>query len=224
LRPGARTRCSDRYERQARTLGFVLIAGLDEAGRGSLFGPVYAAAVILDRARPIRGVNDSKLLEPDVRERLYDRIVDRALAWSVARAEAAEIDRINIYQASRLAMKRALEGLAPQPDYLFVDALSLDTRIEQRPLIHGDARCRSIAAASILAKVSRDREMAACDETFPGYGLARHKGYTTPEHLRALAELGPSPEHRLTYEPVRLAAGLTPRQSELFEGSGTACL
>jgi ribonuclease HII len=196
---------------------------LDEAGRGSLFGPVFAAAVILDSERPIRGLNDSKQLDPDTRERLYDRILERAVAWAVARAEATEIDRINIYQASRLAMKRALEVLAPRPDFLYVDALRLETAIEQRPLIHGDALCRSIAAASILAKVARDRAMVACDEAFPGYGLARHKGYATPEHLRALSELGPTPEHRRTYEPVRVAAGLAPQQARLFEESGTAC-
>jgi ribonuclease HII len=189
-----------------------LIAGLDEAGRGCLFGPVYAAAVILDPDRTIRGLNDSKQLDAETREELAVLIRERAVCWSVARAESVEIDRINIYQASRLAMKRALENLVPQPDYLFVDALVLDTAIEQRSLIHGDARCRSIAAASILAKVERDRVMHQYDEVYPGYGFGRHKGYSTPEHCEALQRLGITPEHRMSYRPVRIVAGLEPEQ------------
>lgn len=207
--------CTGRFETKARALGYVRVAGLDEVGRGCLFGPVYAAAVILDPARPIRGLNDSKLLEESERDRLFDRIQSQAIAWSVARAEAAEIDQINIYQASRLAMRRALEALNPQPDYLLVDALRLDTEIEQKPLIHGDARSRSIAAASIAAKVSRDRVMATYEARYPGYGLARHKGYATPEHRRTLTELGPTPEHRRSFMPVRIAAGLEPVQTAL---------
>ena len=195
------------------------MAGLDEAGRGCLFGPVFAGAVILDPQKPIRGLDDSKVLAEAERERLFDLIQARAIAWSAARAEASEIDQINIYQASRLAMKRALEALAPQPDYLLVDALRLDTPIEQKPLIHGDARSRSIAAASIVAKVSRDRIMATYEARYPGYGLARHKGYATPEHRRTLTQLGPTPEHRLSFMPVRIAAGLGPAQTNLaFDG------
>jgi ribonuclease HII len=207
--------CSSRFENKARADGFVRVAGLDEAGRGCLFGPVYAAAVILDPSRPIRGLNDSKQVEPSERERLFDLIQLRAIAWTVARAEAQEIDNINIYQASRLAMKRALESLTPQPDYLLVDALCLDTAIEQKSLIHGDARSRSIAAASIVAKVLRDRAMAEYEARYPGYGLAQHKGYATPEHRQRLAELGPTPEHRFSYMPVRIAAGLEPVQATL---------
>ena len=189
------------------------MAGLDEAGRGCLFGPVYAAAVILDPERPVRGLNDSKQLTAAKRESLAELIYQRAVAWSVAHVEAGVIDRINIYQASRLAMKQALERLDPQPDYLLVDALRLDTRIEQKPVIHGDALSHSIAAASILAKVSRDRALREFDQLYPGYGLAAHKGYCTRQHLDALARFGPTPQHRFSYAPVR---GV---QLELFPGS-----
>ncbi len=197
-------------ERAARANGYRAIAGVDEAGRGCLFGPVFAAAVILDPDRPIRGLNDSKVLPAEERERLSARIRERAVAWAVASADAAEIDRINIYQASRLAMKRALEQLDPAPDYLLVDALAVDIELPQQALIHGDARCRSIAAASILAKVDRDAAMCRWDTTYPAYGLARHKGYGTPEHCRALELHGATPEHRRTFEPVRIACGLPP--------------
>jgi ribonuclease HII len=192
------------------------VAGLDEAGRGCLFGPVYAAAVILDATRPVRGLRDSKILDAEQRLRLASLIRERAVAWSVASADNQEIDRINIYQASRLAMKRALDQLSPQPDYLLVDALTLETPIAQRAIIHGDALSRSIAAASILAKVERDQSMQEWDRRYPGYGFIRHKGYSTPEHIEALARLGPTPHHRFTYEPVRQAAGLD-TQLSLFE-------
>jgi ribonuclease HII len=216
--------CSTRFERQARLSGFSAIAGLDEAGRGCLFGPVYAGAVILDPAKPIRGLNDSKLLDEGTRARLFERIQTAAITWSVARAEAAEIDRINIYQASRLAMRRALEGLKPQPDYLLVDALRLDTPLPQLSLIHGDARSRSIAAASIVAKVLRDRAMADYEASYPGYGLGQHKGYATPQHKRALAELGPTPEHRRSTLPVRLAEALPVAASaQLYLGYEATC-
>jgi ribonuclease HII len=214
-----RFRCTSRLERMARKIGFRLIAGLDEAGRGSLFGPVFAAAVVLDPAHPVRGLNDSKQLDPDTRESLAVLIRRRACCWAVARAEAAEIDRINIYQASRLAMRRALEQLTPQPDFLLVDALRLDTLIPQRGVIHGDARSHSIAAASILAKVDRDACLREMDPLFPNYGLARNKGYSTPEHLRALDLHGPTSQHRFSYQPVRLAAGLD-SQLSLFAEAG----
>ncbi len=188
--------------------GFRRVAGFDEAGRGCLFGPVFAAAVVLDPGRPIRGLNDSKQVEPEVRQRLAGEIRVHALAWAVASVGSAEIDRINILQASRRAMKLALESLAPPPDYLLVDALHLDTAIAQQAVIHGDALSRSIAAASILAKVDRDASMAEWDRVYPGYGFAGHKGYGTARHLEALAKLGPTPDHRLSFEPVRQAAGL----------------
>jgi ribonuclease HII len=199
----ASRQCSSRIERALARQGYQRIAGLDEAGRGSLFGPVYAAAVILDPKRPVRGLNDSKLLPPEQRTLLAERIRERAQAWSVASADAVEIDRMNIYQAARLAMKRALDLLAPPPDYLLVDALTLDTSIPQRGIIHGDALSFSIAAASILAKVERDACMERWDDVYPQFGLRRHKGYACAEHLRALEAHGPTPQHRRSYEPVR---------------------
>ncbi len=191
------------YERAARGKGYTRIAGADEAGRGCLFGPVYAAAVILDPRKPIRGLRDSKQLTAEQREELYVRIKDRALAWAVASADAREIDRINILQASRLAMRRAVEALRPSPDYLLIDALTLDVDLPQEGVIHGDALCPSISAASILAKVDRDACMREWDARYPEYGFARHKGYPTPEHYDALARYGPTPEHRMSYAPVR---------------------
>jgi ribonuclease HII len=211
-----RLTCSSEFERRARRQGFSLIAGLDEAGRGCLFGPVCAAAVILDPHRPIRGLDDSKRLDPARREVLAARIRERATAWAVAFAEAREIDRINIYQASRLAMRRALEALRPQPDFLLTDAMRIESELPQMPLIHGDALSVSIAAASILAKTARDLRMAEWHERYPEFGLARHKGYGTPEHLRALSRFGPTPEHRLTFAPVRQAAGYAPKQESLW--------
>jgi len=191
------------FERRAAARGFRYVAGVDEAGRGCLFGPVHAAAVILDPARPIAGLNDSKRLSAPEREALAPRIRDRALAWAVGVASAAEIDRINILQASRLAMKRAVEALGVRADYLLVDACTVDVAIEQESIIKGDARSRSIAAASILAKTSRDARLRELDREYPGYGLASHKGYGAPEHLAALARLGPTAEHRKTFAPVR---------------------
>jgi ribonuclease HII len=189
-----------------------------------LFGPVFAAAVILDPDRPIRGLDDSKALEPDRREVLADRIYDRAKAWAVAASDAFEIDRINILQASRLAMRRAVERLIPACDHLLVDAVTVDVRLPQKALIHGDALCFSIAAASILAKVHRDRALRAWDEVFPEYGLASNKGYSTPEHIAALEKCGPTVLHRFSFEPVRLSSNLEVwtgypslvRQRELF--------
>lgn len=215
-------RCTNRLEKQAATQGFCRIAGLDEAGRGCLFGPVVASAVILDPARPIRGLNDSKQLAADVRESLALKIRETALAWSIGAADNKEIDRINIYQASRLAMGRALVKLQPPPDYLLVDALKLDTPIDQQSVIHGDALSRSIAAASILAKVERDRTMEEWDRLYPEYGFLRHKGYATPEHMEALEKFGPTPHHRFSYEPVRVAAGPSPQLS-LFAEAGQPC-
>ncbi len=203
-----RVRCTLKFEKRAFAMGYRRVAGLDEAGRGCLFGPVYAAAVVLDPDRPIRGLNDSKQVEPEDRERLFGEICERAAAWAVASVDSEEIDRINILQASRRAMKLALDALAPPPDFLLVDFVHVETVIPQESVIHGDALSRSIAAASIVAKVERDRAMRRWDSVYPGYGLASHKGYSTPAHLKALDELGPTPHHRFTYEPVRKAAGL----------------
>ncbi len=213
-------RCDETFERAARANGYRRIAGLDEAGRGCLFGPVYAAAVILAPEKPIRGLRDSKQLTAARREELAGLICERAEAWAVAWVEAAEIDRINIYQASRLAMKRALEKIAPPADYLLVDALTVEVKIAQCALIHGDARCRSIAAASILAKVHRDAALTRWSEIYPEFGLSRHKGYCTPEHLSALDKFGPTPHHRMSFAPVREAAGSS--QMPLFSAREAA--
>ena len=190
-------------EREARAAGFARVAGADEAGRGSLFGPVFAAAVILSPDRPIKGLRDSKLLSAGRREELAAVIVERAVAWAVSSVEAALIDRINIYNASGLAMKQALEQLEPAPDYALVDGMRLDILLPHQRVIHGDARCQAIAAASILAKVRRDECIREWDQVFPRYGLARHKGYGTRIHQLALKSLGECEVHRRTFKPIR---------------------
>jgi ribonuclease HII len=202
LRLLKRLHCTLRYEKKAWDKGARLVAGVDEVGRGSLFGPVVAGAVILDSAYRIRGLRDSKLLPPERRQVLAQRIREHAIAWSIAAVDVARIDQINIYHASRLAMRIAVAQLAPAADYLLVDALRLDCELPQRPIIHGDALSASIAAASIIAKVERDRMMCAWDPIYPEYGLASNKGYSTPHHLAALREHGPSPLHRQSFAPV----------------------
>jgi ribonuclease HII len=197
--------CSTRFERAARKLGWTRIAGLDEAGRGALFGPVVAAAVILNPKRRIVGLDDSKKLTAERRGELAVRIREYALAWAVAEIDAQRIDAWNIYQASRQAMDAALEQLSIRPDYLLIDAMKLDVLIEQKSLIKGDAKSVSIAAASILAKTHRDARMEEWDAVYPQYGLAQHKGYSTPEHLEALRIHGPTPLHRYSFTPVRVA-------------------
>src|ERR1700676_89726 len=199
-------RCSSRFEREARKCGWQRIAGLDEVGRGSLFGPVVAAAVILDPKRRIVGLDDSKKLTAERREVLAPRIREYALAWAIAEVDARRIDAWNIYQASRQAMTEALGQLKISPDYLLLDAMQLDVLVEQKSLIHGDSLSISIAAASIIAKVERDRVVTEWDLVYPQYGLARHKGYATPEHLAALHSHGPSPHHRFSFAPVRDAS------------------
>jgi ribonuclease HII len=195
--------CSSRFERAARQLGWTRIAGIDEAGRGALFGPVVAAAVILNPKRRIVGLNDSKKLTAERRDELAPRIREHALAWAVAEIDASRIDAWNIYQASRQAMTAALQQLSITPDYLLLDAMQLDVLIEQKSLIKGDMKSVSIAAASILAKTYRDARMNEWDAVYSGYGLAQHKGYGTPEHLEALRKLGPTPLHRNSFAPVR---------------------
>ena len=188
------------YEREARAQGFVRVAGVDEAGRGPLAGPVAAAAVILDPLRPILGLNDSKKLSPLKREYLFDQINEKALAFSVVLVEPSIIDEINILQATLQAMGQAIDQLHPKPDLLLVDAVRLDTNdIPSWPIIGGDAKSNSIAAASILAKVTRDRLMIELDQKYPGYGFAQHKGYGTSAHYAALAKLGISPCHRRSF-------------------------
>lgn len=196
-------RCTRRYERQAWSAGFGLVAGVDEAGRGALFGPVVAGAVILDPARRIPGLDDSKKLTALKRQVLSERIRSRALTWAVAEIQPERIDAWNIYQASRQAMERALAQLTPAPDYVLSDALPLDLQVPCKPVVEGDAKSVSIAAASILAKVHRDTLLEALDREFPGYGLARHKGYATRYHLEQLRRFGPTPLHRRSFAPVR---------------------
>jgi ribonuclease HII len=173
----------------------------------------------------VRGLNDSKLLEPERREVLAERIRERAVAWAIGAVDAATIDRVNIYQASRMAMRLAVNRLSPAPDFLLVDAVPLEIPLPQRALIKGDARCHAIAAASILAKVQRDACMRAWDAIFPEYGLAAHKGYATPEHCRALEQFGPTPLHRLSFEPVRAQSRFplaSAGQLDLFDVAGAS--
>ena len=192
-------------ENALRRVGFVHVAGCDEVGRGCLAGPVVAAAVVLHPERHIAGVCDSKAVPAAERERLYDRIVVDAVAWSVAWAEPDEIDRINIHQASLRAMQRAVLRLAPLPDVVLVDAFRVpDLPMAQRGVLHGDRRCSAIAAASIVAEVTRDRQMLALHGRDPRYGFDRHKGYATADHLDAVARFGYSEVHRRTFRPPTL--------------------
>lgn len=197
-----RLKCTLKYEKLAWASGAHLVAGVDEVGRGSLFGPVVAAAVILEPSYRIRGLRDSKLLDRETREKLAPRIREHSLAWSIAAVDVATIDQINIYWASKLAMENAVAGLTLRPDHLLIDALRIQCDCAQTPIIHGDALSASIAAASIIAKVERDAMIAAWDPAFPEYGLASNKGYSTPKHLKILREKGPTPLHRLSFAPV----------------------
>lgn len=192
------------YEREGRSLGFKSIAGVDEAGRGPLAGPVVAAAVIFPPDSFLNGVDDSKKLTEAKREELFSKIQEKAVSVGVGQASVDEIDRLNIYRATQLAMERAIEALTLKPDYLLTDAMPLPklSTIPQKPIIHGDALSASIAAASIIAKVTRDRHMRTLHEKYPHYGFENHKGYGTEEHLAALKEHGICPEHRLTFAPV----------------------
>ena len=202
LRLLKRLHCTLKFEKRAWSTGAKMVAGVDEVGRGSLFGPVVAAAVILHPEYRIRGLRDSKLLLADRREILAERIREHCIAWSVAAVDAARIDQINIYHASRLAMREAVASLQPAADHLLVDAMRIDCDLQQQKIIHGDALSASIAAASIIAKVWRDRLVREWDPVFPAYGLASNKGYSTPRHLKALREHGPSPLHRQSFAPV----------------------
>ena len=181
-----------------------LLAGVDEVGRGPLAGDVVAAAVILNPARPIAGLADSKVLSERKREALYPLIVERAQAFCVARASVDEIDRLNIFHATMLAMTRAVAGLGVEPEFVVVDGNRLPKwRYQSRAIVKGDSRVAAISAAAILAKVTRDREMAALDALYPGYGFAAHKGYGTARHLEALEKLGPCAIHRRSFRPIR---------------------
>jgi len=201
-----------RFERAAWRAGLRRVAGVDEAGRGPLAGPVVAAAVMLHPRWPIKGLQDSKLLAPSRRVELFTQILEEAMAVGVGSVDPETIDRINILEATRRAMLQAIGTLVLAPELVLIDALRLAAlSCPQRSLVHGDRRSASIAAASIVAKVTRDRLMAECDRQFPEYGFARHKGYCTPAHQAALAVYGPSPVHRRSFHGVWL-------QGELFSG------
>ena len=197
-----RRTASRTVENAVRRLGFSRVVGVDEVGRGCLAGPVVAAAVVLHPDRPIAGVRDSKLLTPAARERLYCEIIERASAWTIASAGPREVDQLNVHQASLQAMRRAIDGLAPLPDFVLVDGFRIpDLLLPQRPIIGGDRRCAAIAAASIVAKVTRDREMRELHSLDPRYGFDRHKGYATAQHLEAVARFGYSQVHRTSFRP-----------------------
>jgi ribonuclease HII len=205
--------CTDAPEQALRYHGYRIIAGVDEVGRGSLFGPVVAAAVILPAKIGIlarMGLKDSKQLTREQRERLDRKIRKVAIAFAIAEVDAETIDRLNIYQASRLAMLVAVERLSVAPDHLLIDAMRIDHPCAQTRIFYGDSLSLSIAAASVIAKVHRDALMRELDVLHPQYGLAAHKGYATPEHRRALVEHGPCPLHRMSFAPVAAALGPDP--------------
>ncbi|MBQ5967337.1 MAG: ribonuclease HII [Clostridiales bacterium] len=188
------------FEKECIEEGTPIACGIDEAGRGPLAGPVVAAACILDPEKPIYGLDDSKKLSPKKRDQLYDEIIEKAKCFCVIRVEPKEIDEVNILNATKNAMRACVKGLAIKPDVLLIDAVKLEgTGIPVKPIIKGDAKSNSIAAASILAKVSRDRIMEEYDKEYPGYGFAQHKGYGTAAHYAAIHELGISPIHRMSF-------------------------
>lgn len=195
--------CGWKLEKAARKLGALRIAGLDEVGRGPMFGPVVAAAVVLPKNCRLQGLTDSKQLTEKRRNEFDALIRAEAEAWAIAAVDVETIDRINIRKASLLAMRMAVEQIAPAPDYLLIDGLdTIDWSCPQQAVVQGDSTSFSIAAASVLAKVHRDRLLIELDSVYPGYGLARHKGYCSREHMEALARLGPTPLHRKSYQPV----------------------
>jgi len=215
---GQRLRNLLRYEVELWEAGHLHVAGVDEAGMAPLAGPVVAAAVILPRNYKLRGIDDSKVLDAETRERMAHALKRDAVAWAVGVAEVEEIDRINIYHAGLLAMRRALLRLPSAPSFVLVDARRIpECPVPQRGIVHGDALSLTIAAASVIAKTTRDAHMAALDAQFPGYGFAAHKGYPTPQHETALRALGACPVHRRSFAPVRQALGLAPVQELLFE-------
>lgn len=221
---GQRLRNLLRYESELWAQGITIIAGVDEAGMAPLAGPVIAAAVILKKAYKLRGLDDSKkILDDEKRESLAKQIKADAICWAVGRAEVEEIDRINIYHAGLLAMQRAVLGLGTCPEFTLVDARKIPScPSPQRGIIHGDALSSSIAAASIIAKTTRDALMMQMEEQYPGYGFAAHKGYPTPQHCETLERLGATPIHRRSFARVRIALGLEPIQEELFVAEGAA--
>ena len=193
-----------KFETEARADGFKLIAGVDEAGRGSLVGAVMVAAVILPENLYLERLDDSKKLSAKIREKLYDKIISAAISWNVVSVEIDEIDTLNIYQATLAGMKRAVEGLSIKPDFVLTDAMKVDFgEIKSRSIVHGDALSASIAAASIIAKVTRDRLADQWALTYPGYGFEHNRGYGTKEHIAAIEKFGPCPLHRKSFNPVK---------------------
>lgn len=214
-----RPTASRKLENAVRRLGFLRVAGVDEVGRGCLAGPVVAAAVILDPRRPVVGVRDSKLLTPLARERLYAEIASKALAWTLGAAAPEAIDRLNIHQASLRAMREAVCALAPLPDFVLVDGFPIpELFIPQRAVVGGDRRSASVAAASIMAKVTRDRQMQALHQEDPRYGFDSHKGYATAQHLDAVAKYGYSAVHRRSFRPPSLFDRIDPPSTDLIDG------
>jgi ribonuclease HII len=221
LRLLKKLKCTLNYEKLAWAAGAQLVAGVDEVGRGCLFGPVVAAAVILKPDYRIRGLRDSKLLDRKTREKLAPRIRENCVAWAVAFVDVAIIDEINIYWASKRAMEEAVAKLAPAPDHLLVDALRLGCLCDQTAILHGDAVSASIAAASIVAKVERDAMIRELDAIYPGYGLSSNVGYRSPIHLKALKEKGPTPLHRMSFAPVWMSAAPQELMEFMVEDSET---
>lgn len=214
---GQRLRHLLRFETDLWERGVVHVAGVDEAGMGTLAGPVVAAAAILPRDLRPRGLDDSKKLDEKERDRLAAEVKAGAVAWALGSASPEEIDRLNIYRAGLLAMRRAVEALSCRPEQLLVDARRIpELRIPQQGIVKGDAKSLSIAAASVLAKTARDALMVEMDAAHPGYGFARHKGYSAPEHVEALRRLGPCPAHRRSFAPVREALAGGPAQGTLW--------
>jgi ribonuclease HII len=216
---GQRLRRLLQFEIELWSQGINLIAGVDEAGMAPLAGPVVAAAVILPRNYKLEGLNDSKkILDEAKRAQMAGRIKAEALCWATGQAEVEEVDSLNIYHAGLLAMRRAVMNLSLDPDFILVDARRIpECACPQRGIIKGDTLSASIAAASVIAKTTRDAQMIELDQLYPGYGLASHKGYPTPEHYRALKQFGPLPIHRRSFAPIRKALGLDPVQTELFK-------
>ena len=213
------------FEERANASGYRLIGGIDEVGRGPLAGPVVAACVVADGPLKLRGLNDSKQVLPEMRQALAVEIKERCVAWAVGAASVEEINRINIYWASILAMERALAALSVKPEYLLTDAVRIKSWSgAQEPVIKGDAKCATVAAASIVAKVHRDALLVALHDVYPNYGFDSHKGYASPQHIAALKSHGPCPEHRLAFWRVRAAWDALPGMAEFAADEEAAAL
>ena len=211
------------FEERARSGGYRLVGGIDEVGRGPLAGPVVAACIVTDGPLKLKGLNDSKQVLPEMRESLAVQIRERCIAWAVGEASVAEIDRLNIYWASILAMERALAALAVPPEYLITDAVRIKSWSgPQEPVIKGDAKCATVAAASIVAKVHRDALLVALHDRYPQYGFAQHKGYASPQHIAALQAHGPCAEHRRAFWRVRAAWDALPGMEQFAADEAAA--